>query len=367
MALKFTHDRAVYVSCFLKESDYDTAETVEAASGSTLVEFEGGSINYAHTRRDGVGEGNEFGSNGFVSRKDYTVSLTFPYLRPNDMAFLAAYSLGSSSATKDGAYAAYRHAATLVSTESIPTFSMVVSEAGLQKVLTGCAINTCTISRNGDYWQGTVEIIGTRAATNADSFPAEIAEEPLLYGNTSVWYETGADTDIAATPVQGSENLSAGTPDNIKADIVSGPTITINNNLRNDRGYDASNSNDVMCKGQLHRGAKREVTVEWVQTFEADGYLTDFEGTANVQEHSAIEINCKETAQGVIATSGAMYYGFIFILPRANLDVIGEAGDDDGIVTRSLKLTAKTPTAADEGSTDVVQWFTYNGQADYAG
>ena len=366
MALQFTHARQGYVSCFLKESTFDTAETVEAASGSSLVEFEGGAINYGHTRRDGVGEGSEFGSDGYVSRKNYPFTLTFPFARPNDLAFCFAYALGTSAATQDGANAAYRHKNTLVSTENIPTFSYVVSEAGIQKIVTGAAINTLTVARSGDYITATAECIGTRVASNADSFPAEISEEPFLYGNSSIWYETGANVDIAATPAQGAENISAATPDNIRADVVGGPTITINNNLRVERGYDAANANDVLCKGQFHRGAQREISVEWTQTFEADGYLTDFLGTNNKQEHCAFEWNIKETGQGVLA-SGNYYYGMIFILSRGVLDVIGEAADDDGILTRNLRLIAKTPTSADEGTTDVCQAYVYNVQAAYAG
>jgi hypothetical protein len=122
-----------------------------------------------------------------------------------------------------------------------------------------------------------------------------------------------------------------------------------------------------MCKGQLDRGAKREITVEWTQTLEAsDGYLTDFEGSSNKQTHGCIEINVVETDQGTIDASGAFYYGWIFIMPRGVLDVIGESGDDDGVVTRTMRLMAKTPTTADETSTDVVQVFTYNAQTGYA-
>jgi len=32
-----------------------------------------------------------------------------------------------------------------------------------------------------------------------------------------------------------------------------------------------------------------------------------------------------------------------------------------------MRLMAKTPTSADEGSTDVVQSYVYNAQTDYAG
>jgi len=365
MALQFTHGRQVYVQAFLKESEWDTAETVEAASGYTLSEFEGGAIDYKEVRRDDISQGCEFGYDGYISRHDYGCSLMFPYLRPTDLGFLFGYALGTSAETA-GTGTEYRHKNTLVSTGIVPTFAMVVKEAGLQKLITGCAISSLTVSRNGDYVQASCEIVGTRIADNSDDFPAEIAEEPLLYGNSSIWIESGADIDITATPDQGAENISAGTPDDLRADIVEGPTITINNNLRLDRAWDAANATDVMCKGQLHRGAKREITVEWTQNFESDAIYDYFIGASNVTSHVAFEWNLVETAQGVIGSGGAMYFGFIFMMPRGNLEPVGAASDNDGVLTRSYKLTAKTPTTAADSETNPVLAYVYTAQAGYA-
>jgi len=366
MALQFRHADQVYVSAFKKESTWDTAETVEAASGYSLSEFEA-SLSYDQTRRDGQGEGTEMGSEGYISRRAYTLSLTFPFVRPHDLAFMAAFGLGTTSATADGA--SYCHNNNLITTALIPSFSVVLLEAGVQKILTGCAINSFSISRSGDYWSGTCEILGSRIATNADSFPAEVSEEPLLYGNTNIWLESGANVDITAedSQAQGAENISASTPTNITADVTGDMTITVNNNLRSERGFDAPNSSDATCRGQLHRGAKREVTAEWTQTFESDALsYTLFEGSSNVQTHVALEVNQKETAQGVIA--GTTYYGFIAIIPRAVFEVLGSSADDVGVITRNLKLIAKTPTTADEGAgaaSQPIQLYVYNGQATF--
>ena len=367
MALQFSHDRQVYVAAFKKEgaATFDTAQTVEAASGCSLVEFEGGAIDYKETRRDGVGEGGEFGYESYLSRYDYGCSLTFPFLRPNDLGFLFGYAMGTSAETS-GTGTEYRHKNTLVSTAILPAFDMVVKEAGLQKIMTGCAISSLTVSRNGDYVQASCEIVGTRLADNSDAFPAEIAEEPMLYANSGIWIESGADIDIAATPTQGAENISAGTPDDIRADVVEGPTITINNNVRLDRAWDAANTNNVLCKGQLHRGAKREITVEWTQNFETDAIYDYFIGASNVTSHVAFEWNLKETAQGVIGSGGAMYPGFIFIMPRGALEPVGAASDNDGVLTRSYKLVAKTPTTAADSETNPALAYVYTAQAGYA-
>jgi hypothetical protein len=366
MTVQYLHDNLLAWSTFTAETAYDTAGTVNSTNFSTVVEIESIRVNYDDTRRDGQGEGNEFGSEGYVTRKSVTITMNFPFLRPNDLAGLSAYALGATAATQDGAVVAYRHKATLGST--LQSFSMVISEAGIQKLFTGCKINTLTIARSGEYWSATAEVIGSgRWVSNADSYPAEISEEPLLYGNTSMWLERGADVNIAAAPTQGSQNISASTPDDIKCDVTGDMSVTINNNLRTDRGYDCSNTNDSLARGQLERGAQREITAEFPMTFEDDQELTDFLGTDNVQEHIALEINQVETAQGVIAATGAMYFGFVLIVPRMNYEPIGEAADDDGVITRNLRLKAKTPTAADENSTEVIEIYTYNAQAAYMG
>ena len=369
MTKQYVHDNRLALSWFVAETAYDTAGTVEAAGFSTAVEIDPIRINNDDTRRDGMGEGSEFGSEGYVTRHGVTVNVSFPFLRPNDWAGLTAYALGSNSVAQDGALTAFRHKSVLSATV-IPSFSMVALEAGIQKIYTGCKINVLTLARSGEYWSATAEVMCSgRRESNADSFPAEISEEPLLYGNTSMFIERGADVNVAATPTQGSQGISGATPDDIKCDVTGDMTITINNNLRSDRGYDCSNANDVLAKGQLDRGAKREITATFDMTFEDDQELTDFLGTLNVQEHIALEINQVETAQGVIDTGGGgvFLFGFVLIIPRAVYETIGESTDDEDVITRTFTLRAKTPTSADENTTDVIQIWTYNAQAAYAG
>ena len=65
-----------------------------------------------------------------------------------------------------------------------------------------------------------------------------------------------------------------------------------------------------------------------------------------------------------------MFFGFSLIITRGNLDTIGASSDDDGVITRNLKLIAKTPTNADEGAGSAskpVMVHVYTAQAAYAG
>lgn len=366
MSVQYRYADQAAVSGFTAETAYDTAGTINATNFFTLQEFELG-ISYDDQRRDsGMGDGAEFGSDGYVVRKDVKMTLTIPQLRPNDLAFLAAYGLGTAAATQDAALTAYRHANTLAST--LPSFSVLATEAGIKMLYAGCKINTLTISRNDAYWQGVAEIIGSgRRVSDATAFPATISEQPLLWANTNIWLESGADVDIAATPTQGSEGISAATPTDIRTRVFDGPNIAINNNLRVDDGYLAANANDELARGQLTRGARREISVDFTMTFESAQEETDFLGSSNMQTHMALEVHNKETAQGVIASTGAMFYGGIVVLPRFVYDTIGSSADSDGVITRSLKGIVKTPTSADEGSTDPIQIYSFTAQTGYAG
>ena len=365
MAKQYSYADRCAVSGFTKETTYDVALTVNDTNFFTFPEIDGVAINYDDGRRDRVGEGNEFGSDADISKKSVTMSLSIPALRPNDIAFLTAFAMGTDAQTQDGAVTAYRHMHTRGS--SLPSFNLLALEAGVQRLYTGCKINTLEIKRAGEFFAATAEIVGSgRRATNADSIPSQISEKPLLYGATNIWLESGADVNIG-TPTQGSEAISAATPTDIKSRVVGEFVFRINNNLRLDQGYHATNSNDVYCRGQLGRGAQRTYEVEFPLTFEDAQEETDFLGTSGVQEHMAIELECNMNQLAVVAATGAFYWGFTVIIPRFNYDVIGASSDDDGVKTRQLKGVIKEPTAADESSTDPAIVYVYNAQAAYAG
>lgn len=363
MALQRLSADAVMLSAFTAESAYDTLGTVNASNFCTLVEFQL-AADYDDKRRHGQGEGAELGFESWLTHLSNRFTLTIPFLRPNDLAFMLAYALGTNAATQDGGNTAYRHKATRAAT--LPSFSMIILEAGIQKAFTGCKINQFTLSRNDHGWQGVAEIISSgRRASNADSFVAEISEAPLLYGASKIWTEEGANIDIASTPTQGSENISAATPDDQKASIISGPTITIQNNLRADQGYNASNANAYQARGQLEAGAVRPIDVEWQMYFEDDAELNAFLGSSYLQTHVAMEINC--TMDELAAIDGGNYYnGFVIQIPRVTYEPIGGAGDDDGYKTRSIRGSVKTPTSSEDGTDEPIICYVYNGKAAYA-
>jgi len=370
MALKYRHSDLAYLSAFLKESAFDTHETVDASGGYSLSEFEL-SVSYDHTvRSDSPGAGVEMGFEQYVARKTYTATLTFPFLRPNDLAFLCAFGLGTSTADQDDANTAYEHYSDLATDDDQIPFSLMWSEAGVQQDLTGCTISSFTVSLAGEYWSGTAEIVGTRTATSSDTYPAEISEQPFIASNAKFYTETGANVDITATASVSleQENISAAAATDISG-VVTDFSFTVNNNPKSDMDFLVQNTDDNYCRGQAKRGAKREVYFEWTQTYEAATHLTTLEGAAGVSTHMAMECLHKEEDQGVI-DGGAYYFGFSFIITRGRLDAIGSSSDSDGVLTQNLRLTAMTPTDADEGAgsnSQPVMVHIYNAQAAYMG
>ena len=101
-------------------------------------------------------------------------------------------------------------------------------------------------------------------------------------------------------------------------------------------------------------------------TFEAKEFETYFLGaTATaIQPLMALEIHNYNDDYGAIVTS--WFYTMAIIFPAMTFDPIGGSGDDDGLTTRDLKLTALTPVSA-AGTTDPIQFYTKDSIAAYAG
>ena len=176
MALQYRYADKAMVSTHKKETAYDTVFPTYTAGNYTTLQEATLAIGYDDTPRrvQGMGDGTEFGSDSYVSRKDIRMTLTIDNLRPHDMAWLSAYALGSTAQTQDAALTAYRHKQTLASASQLPSFSISASEAGEQNAYTGCIIQTLTISSdNGGYLQAVAEIIGSgRRNTDSQTFPS---------------------------------------------------------------------------------------------------------------------------------------------------------------------------------------------------
>ena len=372
MALQYRYADKAMVSTHKKETAYDTVfPTYTAGNYTSLQEFTL-AIGYDDERRvQGSGDGTEYGSNSFVTRQDIRMTLTIDNLRPNDMAWLSAYALGATAATQDPALTAYRHKQTQASLSQLPSFSISASEAGEQNAYTGCVIQTLTLSSDqGGYIQAVAEIIGSgRRTTDSQTYPATITEQPLLSNDVRIWMETADAIDIQTfPPVDGTSTLVAGAASSLvlTARVFGGWTVTYSNAHREAQGYIAPNTDNNLCRGELLRGAVRPITADLSGvSFESDEFEDYFLGTSNTQAHMALEINNRNTLAGVIADGGTFFFSGVIVIPRMTFDPMGSSGDDEGVITRDLKLTALNPTSAADGTDDVIQIYVQNTETAY--
>ena len=369
MAVQYRYADQAMVSALTMETSYDTlVGTYTSSQYKTLKNFEL-AISYDDTRvKAGRGDGTEFGLNSYVSRHDVRMTLTQSMATAEDVAWMSAYALGVTAETANTLD--YLHDHTLSTASQLPSFTVLATEAGEMNQYTGCVIDSLVISTdNAGYIQALATIIGSgRRVTNAQTYVAIGTEPPLISNMTSIFMETGDAIDIQELAVDGTTSLTATTASiDLTARVLGGWTVTINNNHRADKGYIKPNSDDNLARGELLRGAQREMTAELSGvTFESDEFEDFFLGaTATaLQPHMALEIHNFNDDYGAIATS--WFYTMAIIFPRMTLDPIGGSGDDDGIITRDLKLTALTPTAAADGTADPIQFYVTDSIAAYA-
>lgn len=370
MAVQYRYADKVMVSAITAETAYDTlVGTYTTSQYLTLRNFEL-AIGYDDTRVPALmGDGTEFGLDSYVSRHDIRMTLTLNMASFTDLAWLSAYALGVTDETVNTSD--YLHDHTLSTASQLPSFTVLASEAGEMNQYTGCVIDTLTVSTdNAGYIQAVAEIIGSgRRETNAQTFVTALTDPPLISGMTSVFMETGATIDIQALSTDGTTSLVAGSASiDLTARVLGGWSVVISNNHRADQGYQQPLAADNFARGECLRGATRtiEATLSGV-TFESDEFEDYFLGaTATaIQPHMALEISNFSEDYGVIATS--WFYTMSMIFPRMTLDPIGPSSDDDGIITRDLKLTTLTPVAGTDGTADPIQFYVRDGIAAYAG
>ena len=371
MALQFRYADKAMVSAITKETAYDTVVGTYTTSQYQLLKNFELAIGYDDTRVPaGLGDGSEFGLNSYVSRHDIRITLTQNMATVDDVAWMSAYALGVMAAPGNETTGyLHDHTLAIASTSQLPSFSILCTEAGEQNAYTGCIIDTLTISTdNAGYIQAVATIIGSgRRAGASESYVTVRTTPPMLSGNTSVFMETAGTIAIQALSIDGTTSLVAGSASiDLTARVLGGWTVTINNNLRADQGYLKPLAADNLARGELLRGARREMTAELSGvTFESDEFEDYFLGaTATaVQPYMALEIANFDVSSGLISTT--WYYTMAMIFPRMALDPMGSSSEDDGVITRDLKLTALTPVV--EGVTDPIQFYVRNQEAAYMG
>ena len=171
----------------------------------------------------------------------------------------------------------------------------------------GVGCNSLKISgKSGEMVSVEGELVGSGDRSEAaTAFPASITESWLKVNQMSGWMENAGTISIAATLTQAAQNISSGTPRDIKAAIESFE-IGYNNNLDQNRGFGGA------ALLQSLDYTRRMVDLKFTARFDAkddlDYYLS--------QTVYAFELDLKGA---LIAAGGAMYYGAQIVIPRFKL------------------------------------------------
>jgi len=341
------HGRKLYVSFFSKEAAYDTAETVDcelrvnSQPGEPIVETD--------NDRDEIGS-NEEGNNTWEVANRIEIPIEQSKLRPNTLAGIATYALGSISSAQEGAYDSYVHTITPLSTYELPSFTVEDKLHGsLQRKYSGVFINDFTLScqRKG-FWSIAANCIGSGTAAAGSESPSAISENPLMAGIAKVWSGTGYDGSVSqnktTADLSGSSDLTSR--------IVSA-NWGYNNNCNVDDGYYWNGD------GVLERAVRGKRSQTLSMTLELDAGAAELASMTSLS-NKGIEFEVYGSSK--VDGDGANYFGFNLIFPLVNIVKWKPMGLSGDIMT--VDVECDVLQHATHGS---VLLTVYNAQAAYAG
>jgi hypothetical protein len=356
MTLELRNVDQLALSLFDKEASYDAGPAAWAAANACQLSGFDGIAQIADAvvdDREGV-SGSEFATQKEIEKKDWSLDLSISRIKPNDLAGLAALTLGSIETAEEGTVAAYRHKIVPVAIgTALPSIGALYKQAASQYLATGIKAQSLSLRHNGSWFSLSCPLLGSGTrSSDSTEFPAKISESWLRTGKIAgIWIETGEDISIAATPAQGSENISSGTQDDLTSRLLSFEW-TFNNNLRADLGYYAGGG---QVRSDLEYG-RRESRISLTIKALSTTWATEL-GYYENMDPCAIEINVD---MGVVITgSGTFNYGFILIIPLTKLDPI-ERGVQDDFHTITL-----AGDVMNDGTNDEVILYVYNAQQTY--
>ena len=302
----------VALGLFKKEATYNAGVSMIAANACSMKGFE--SVmepdDNVQNDKDSV-TGSEYGTDQEIITKGVTLTYKEARAKPNSVAGIAALCQGDITSTQDGGLTAYSHKIIDVAEGvELPSTQGEIKVGGVQYALPGIKGNSFKLSADTAKDNGLVslesELMGSGDRTiSATAFPASITESWMKMSNCKVWLESGADISINAALVQGTQDISSGTPDDLGIRLKSFE-FTHNNNLEPQYGAGfAGVAGDIDV---ARRTKELKFTLLFKDSTEIDYYLN--------QNPLAIEFDLKGA---LIAATGAMYYGIHLIIPRFKL------------------------------------------------
>lgn len=344
----------IMLSFFKKEASYNAGVTMNATNACALTGFTSGPADWKDkivTDRDEI-SGKEFGYDQSIVEKGLNMSISIPKAKPNDIIGLAALALGNIVSAQDGAFTAYKHRITPVASgTSLPSVQIEEKWGGVQQyVYKGVKCDKLKITaKAGEIVSVEAGLIGSGdRSESATAFVASISESWLKVNQMLAFLENGSAITIAGTLTQGAQNISSGTPRDIKA-VVESCEISYNNNMAPIVGFGGQGIlNDLDYK-------RRSVDLKFSMLFQSK---TDLDNYLN-QTAYAFELDLKGA---LIAAGGTMYYGVQVIIPRFKLKSApvpkGGAGD-------MLKCEFNCEVFED-GTNSPIIFEGYNAKAGYA-
>lgn len=342
--------RRIALSLYKKEATYNAGVTINSANACEMNQFDSEARDFSDQVEDDSAEitGSEFPTTQEIIHQGFMLPYSEPKAKPNSLAGLGALVLGNITSTQDGALAAYRHKITPIAYgTTLPSIAAEIKD-GTQWSATGIIGKSLKISGKEDGFVSlSAELVGSGTrATSATAFPAKITESWLKTTQMKVWLETDPNVSIDATPVQDAENISSGTPDDLKIRIR-GFDFEWDNQPFLNYGYGSI----VLQAADMgvRRSAKLSFSLLYKDDTELNYYLS--------QDNAVIEFDAKG---GLIAAGGAMYYGFNLIVPRFRFKKIGLKGKAGDFLTQDYECTI-----LNDGTNPEVILYVYTAKAAY--
>ena len=349
-------DRQFMMSGFTKEDTYDGGAT--AMTATHAFSLKGFTLNtewddeVANDKEENSGV--EYGTDQEIIKQSVKLTLTEPKAKPNTVAACATLVLGNVVTTKDSTDDAYRHKITPIAMGSAtPSMECGDKNGGIQYKYTGVKGNSLKLSaEEGGFVQMKTEMMGsgTRAA-DATAFPAIIDESWMKLSNADTWIETAANITVTATLLQGAEDISSATPDDLGVRIKSFELTFNNNSERQDGSGGGGVAQDIDV-------GRRTIELKFTLNFDNATAATEFNYYIN-QDAIAFEIDLKGAQIDTTAPAGVpLFFGLQIIVPRGKLRLAPlPVGGPSDILTQEFELDVQ-----DDGTNDALIIEVYNAQ-----
>lgn len=321
MITKKGWDRNLMLSLFKKEATFNAGVTMSAPNACSMKGFEG-EVTYDDkvvNNKDEV-TGTEHGTDQELIAQGVKFSYKEKNAKPNSLAGIAALVMGNVASTQDGVLAAYKHKIIPVAVgTALPSIQVEEKFGGIQRAYKGMKGASLKIAAEaGGLVSFDAELLGSGARdASATAFVASITESWMRLSNCKVWMENGSAIAIDAVLTQDLENISSGTPADLKTRIKSFEW-SWDNALEGQFGFGGAGVFQDIDYGR--RKADLKFTLLFSDATELDHFTN--------QNPLAIEFDLKGA---LIAATGTMYYGFHLIVPRFKLKTAplpkGGAGD----------------------------------------